>query len=207
MRWLHSHQGVVFNVPSASWNQKGSTFKKTFNDTGIAKLGLGLCIRKIGRQIPSPFHWAVPAHFPSVSITVKSDNNFLLVGFLWMLNEVIWIGKHPSHSAYMETIQTLSVAWLFLMFPDSFLWKQYGSEGSDRCPWPFYHSASFVIWLTSHFGTWFSFKSKILYVLETQLKSCNQRKVMLMYKYWKRMIISQGKQQNTLKRHGTIFKC
>ena len=51
---------------------------------------LGLVYQKDLKANPiSTPRWAVRAHFPSVSITVKSNNNFLLVVFLWLLNEVM----------------------------------------------------------------------------------------------------------------------
>lgn len=75
---------------SPSWNQKASTFKKIFNEPLYSKNWLGLMYQKDqkGNPISIP-RWAVQAHFPSVSITVESDNNFLLVGFLRMLNELM----------------------------------------------------------------------------------------------------------------------
>lgn len=185
MRCLHSHQGAVFNVLESFLKQKkGSAFKKTFNDPLYSKNWLGLLYQKDQKANPVSIpRWAVQAHFPSVSITVKSDNNFLLVGFLWMLNEVL--DRKASLTQWLtETIRHYLWPAFFLVFPDSFLWKQW-LQHSDRCPDLSITLLLFVTWFTSHFGTWCSFKSKILCVLETQLKSFNQRKVMLTYKYWK----------------------
>lgn len=127
---------------SASWNQKGSTFKKTFSDPLYSKTWLGLVYQKDRKANPISIpRWAVPAHFPSVSITVKSDNNFLLVGFLWMLNEVM--DRKASLTQCLHGNDSDTICGLTFSHVSWFLLVKTMAPRLWQMSWPFYHSASF----------------------------------------------------------------